>query len=140
MGKKCHPQSKFPLGHGNVLHDWHAEVVALRSLNRFLLSKIVCDSASKYDYYISWEGYTGYHHYKPRDEVKLHMYCSEAPCGDPSMELTMAVQEDATPWEVPVRSAPHSPSFASPFLEGQELASGLVMAARDWPECMPAIG
>lgn len=26
------------------------------------------------------------------------MYCSEAPCGDASMELTMAAQHDATPW------------------------------------------
>jgi tRNA-specific adenosine deaminase 1 len=29
------------------------------------------------------------------------MYCSEAPCGDASMELTMALQEDATPWTSP---------------------------------------
>ena len=29
------------------------------------------------------------------------MYCSEAPCGDASMELIMAAQEDPTPWAVP---------------------------------------
>ncbi|KAK6820675.1 tRNA-specific adenosine deaminase [Apiospora arundinis] len=29
------------------------------------------------------------------------MYCSEAPCGDASMELTMAAQADATPSETP---------------------------------------
>ncbi len=30
------------------------------------------------------------------------MYCSEAPCGDASMELVMEAQEDATPWAVSV--------------------------------------
>ena len=35
-----------------------------------------------------------------RDDIRLHMYCSEAPCGDASMELTMRDQEDATPWPV----------------------------------------
>ena len=35
-----------------------------------------------------------------RDEIKLHMYCSEAPCGDASMELTMCEQADANPWPV----------------------------------------
>jgi tRNA-specific adenosine deaminase 1 len=29
------------------------------------------------------------------------MYCSEAPCGDASMELVMDAQEDATPWTSP---------------------------------------
>ncbi len=28
------------------------------------------------------------------------MYCSEAPCGDASMELVMEAQEDATPWPI----------------------------------------
>lgn len=37
-----------------------------------------------------------------RDDVTLHMYCSEAPCGDASMELTIAAQEDAAPWEAPL--------------------------------------
>lgn len=37
-----------------------------------------------------------------RDDVTLHMYCSEAPCGDVSMELTIAAQDDASPWEAPL--------------------------------------
>lgn len=33
-----------------------------------------------------------------KESVRIFMYCSEAPCGDASMELTMNAQEDATPW------------------------------------------
>lgn len=32
------------------------------------------------------------------DNVRIFMYCSEAPCGDASMELIMDQQDDATPW------------------------------------------
>lgn len=40
--------------------------------------------------------------------VTIYMYCTCAPCGDASMELCMAAQEDATPWEV-VRQTNVSP-------------------------------
>jgi tRNA-specific adenosine deaminase 1 len=39
------------------------------------------------------------------------MYCSEAPCGDASMELVMDAQEDATPWI----SAP--PTISASFID-----------------------
>ena len=35
------------------------------------------------------------------EDVNIHMYCSEAPCGDASMELVMREQEDSTPWASP---------------------------------------
>ncbi|KAJ4304844.1 hypothetical protein N0V90_000372 [Kalmusia sp. IMI 367209] len=38
-GMKCLPSNKLPLANGNALHDWHAEVLALRALNRFLLDE-----------------------------------------------------------------------------------------------------
>ncbi|KAK1055504.1 hypothetical protein LTR74_015644, partial [Friedmanniomyces endolithicus] len=42
------------------------------------------------------------------DNISLHLYVSDAPCGDASMELTMAAQPDATPW-------PTTPSSSSPL-------------------------
>ena len=36
------------------------------------------------------------------------MYCTCAPCGDASMELCMAAQEDPTPWTVPSRPDPNT--------------------------------
>lgn len=41
-------------------------------------------------------------------DIKIYMYCTCAPCGDASMELCMASQEDATPWEVLKQEAPPS--------------------------------
>ncbi|EEP77229.1 predicted protein [Uncinocarpus reesii 1704] len=43
--------------------------------------------------------------FKFKDNVKIWMYCTCAPCGDASMELCMAAQEDPTPWQVPAADA-----------------------------------
>ncbi|KAJ0300008.1 uncharacterized protein N0V96_005574 [Colletotrichum fioriniae] len=114
-GMKCLPASKLPLAKGNALHDWHAEVLAIRAFNRYLLDE--CDTHSQGSSPTS-DIITGRppssispsspQPFAIRDDVTLHMYCSEAPCGDASMELTMAAQEDASPWEVPRSSS--SPS------------------------------
>lgn len=117
-GMKCLPQEKIPLAAGNVLHDCHAEVLALRALNRYILdgclelaTKGRPPIAAVEDYgLVQWTKQsdgdtTASKHqqycFRLKEGVKLHMYCSEAPCGDASMELTMAAQDDATPWNVP---------------------------------------
>ncbi|EXF85799.1 adenosine-deaminase [Colletotrichum fioriniae PJ7] len=114
-GMKCLPASKLPLAKGNALHDWHAEVLAIRAFNRYLLDE--CDThsqgSSPTSDIITGRPSSAMSPSSPqpfaiRDDVTLHMYCSEAPCGDASMELTMAAQEDASPWEVPRSSS--SPS------------------------------
>ena len=101
---KCLPRNKLDAADGNILHDWHAEVVAIRTFNRFLLEECLRISDS--------DSHSAFIHQRPnhertdqepqpfsvRDNVQIHMYCSEAPCGDASMELTMDAQEDATPW------------------------------------------
>ena len=38
-GMKCLPHSKIPHANGNVLHDSHAEVLAIRAFNRFLVDE-----------------------------------------------------------------------------------------------------
>lgn len=133
---KCLPQAKLQLAKGNVLHDWHAEVLAIRAFNRWLVDECA-DLARKgtgtQGEWLRWrEGGQGRdeqgsgvgdgvtdrvqeeerHHedasgsgealrtqpFAIHDDVQIHMYCSEAPCGDASMELTIAEQDDATPW------------------------------------------
>ncbi|KND87408.1 tRNA-specific adenosine deaminase 1 [Tolypocladium ophioglossoides CBS 100239] len=82
-GMKCLPASKLPEANGNGLHDWHAEILAIRTFNRFLLDE--CKSLSE----------SG-----ARAGVLQHNETR----GDASMELTMAAQDDASPWPAPTPS------------------------------------
>jgi len=100
------------MAQGRCLYDWHAEVVALRAFNHYLLQE--CDALasdpSSSSYFVRRTGRAlacgasnqyNRHPFAIQDDVKIYMYCSEAPCGDASMELIMAAQDDATPWEKP---------------------------------------
>ena len=108
---KCLPREKVGIANGCVLHDWHAEVLALRAFNRFLVDE--CADLGRRGFgekgeWVRWRekrGTIGVEETESQDQpfamqedMSIHMYCSEAPCGDASMELTMAEQEDATPW------------------------------------------
>ncbi|OHE99385.1 adenosine-deaminase [Colletotrichum orchidophilum] len=134
-GMKCLPASKLPLAKGNALHDWHAEVLAIRAFNRYLLDE--CDSHSQGGTTItsssdiitrrdpSEVSTASPQPFAIRDGVTLHMYCSEAPCGDASMELTMAAQEDASPWELrPSSSSPSSTNSPAPRTTDVETLPG----------------
>ncbi|RDL41020.1 Adenosine-deaminase-containing protein [Venustampulla echinocandica] len=115
-GMKCLPQKSITRANGVVLHDWHAEILAIRSFNRFLLEEChaLAVSQKKSSEYIRFRDGSERteSHFQPfalRDGINIHMYCSEAPCGDASMELTMASQEDSTPWAMPTATTPSSP-------------------------------
>ncbi|KAL1840835.1 hypothetical protein VTJ49DRAFT_7678 [Mycothermus thermophilus] len=114
-GMKCLPAAKLSQANGVAIHDWHAEVLVIRAFNRFLLDecrRLVRDPAAESAFLrrrtaaelSPTTSPPGSWHRQPfawREELTLHMYCSEAPCGDASMELIMSSQEDATPWEIP---------------------------------------
>jgi len=110
---KCLPHSKIAQAKGIVLHDWHAEILALRAFNHFLIEECLelARSPASSSPFLRRRRQSDIQERKPsqpfmlRDDLKLHMYCSEAPCGDASMELTMDAQEDATPWLEPASSA-----------------------------------
>lgn len=109
---RCLPASKVPLAQGRCLHDWHAEVVALRAFNHFLIQECALllrggrDSSRIVQSEDSAESHEGVgQKFSIRNDVRIHMYCSEAPCGDASMELTINSQQDATPWAVPGSAA-----------------------------------
>lgn len=106
---KCLPVTKIPSACGNILHDWHAEILCMRAFNHFLLQE--CKNILTEGIDSLYLRHTGPDLTTPgrprppfiwREDVTLHMYCSEAPCGDASMELTIAAQEDASPWEAPL--------------------------------------
>ena len=111
---RCLPATKTSLlASGTVLRDWHAEIVAIRAFNHFLLQEVnSLASSSAYQSSIIRRREccavttqpAGFQPYTVREDLSIVMYCSEAPCGDASMELVMEAQEDATPWPVVVPS------------------------------------
>ena len=111
-GMKCLPASKVIQANGNVLHDWHAEVLAIRGFNRWILEEcaVLAEQGRKGEgEWVDWTTEDIHDGQVPgaskpqrpfrlKPDVQIHMFCSQAPCGDASMELTMASQQDATPW------------------------------------------
>jgi tRNA-specific adenosine deaminase 1 len=101
---KCQPQSQLLHAKGNIVHDSHAEVLALRAFNRYLLDELhglVAGSNSSPFIRSRTENERSAGSPEPfsfQDAVRIHMYTSDAPCGDASMELIMALQADPTPW------------------------------------------
>ena len=119
-GMKCLPNSKSSLlESGNVLHDWHAEILAIRAFNHFLLQE--CHRLASCPNYKSpiLQRRQARNMSKARETqpfgidegLKIMMYCSEAPCGDASMELVMEAQDDPTPWPVATPDEQATPSL-----------------------------
>ncbi|PLB46803.1 putative tRNA-specific adenosine deaminase [Aspergillus steynii IBT 23096] len=122
-GAKCLSASQVPNGKGLVLHDWHAEILALRAFNYWLLSESrsvlanerhqgdpsdentepSISTSSPYIRRRQRPQHPNEHPSPPfelQPDITIYMYCTCAPCGDASMELCMAAQDDPTPWEV----------------------------------------
>lgn len=92
---KCLPASKLPEADGNGLHDWHAEILALRAFNRLLLDQCrsLAEGGVPVAQVVEWareealgeealgeERALPSRPFRVKKGVRLHMYCSEAPC------------------------------------------------------------
>ncbi|KXL48387.1 hypothetical protein M433DRAFT_167179 [Acidomyces richmondensis BFW] len=128
---KCLPREKLHLAKGNVLHDWHAEILAIRAFNWWILDECLNLARSHINTegsWVKWRGGRGnktkvepedseagmstndtaerqhskdFPLFELREGISIHMYCSEAPCGDASMEHIIAKQVNNTPWTIP---------------------------------------
>ena len=110
-GMKCLPGLKpWLLDRGAVLHDWHAEILAIRAFNHYLLQEChQLASCAKYNSPIlqrrqihDMSEVQDLQPFIVHKGLRIMMYCSQAPCGDASMELVMEAQDDPTPWPVNV--------------------------------------
>ena len=124
---KCLPTSKVSTAQGRILHDSHAEVLAIRCFNHFLVQeckKLVRQDSATSPYVFRQGQEAKGQAFFIKEGIKFHMYSSEAPCGDASMELTMMAQEDPTPW-------PTSPElWPSGSLKGRGSFSELAIVRR----------
>ncbi|GAM88227.1 hypothetical protein ANO11243_062580 [Dothideomycetidae sp. 11243] len=102
-GMKCLPASTVATANGTMLHDSHAEILSLRALNRYLLEECLLLSQSPSDpaHLLEPTPPGSSKPFRLRPGLKLHMYSSDCPCGDASMELVMSRQHDSTPWSAP---------------------------------------
>ena len=127
-GMKCIPRAVVADAKGCVLHDSHAEILAIRAFNCFLLDELDKVLNGRFRSYndhfklveypskiIQWRDVSiespseNHHHWHPpfkiKDDLRIFMYCSEMPCGDASIELVMSRQKDQKPWPVDVSMA-----------------------------------
>lgn len=133
---KCLPAAKVPQARGFLLHDWHAEVIAIRAFNRLLLDECLelaacphkSSSVLRRRDAQEVSGSQGLQPFTICENIKIHMYCSDAPCGDASMELVMDAQQDATPWPLTVPVAVAKGDIQS--LPGREYFSELGIVRR----------
>lgn len=114
-GTKSLPVSALAKCKGLVLHDCHAETLALRGFNFWSLCEIE-RLLTRDEYESQWMELSAHildHDekrppFKLRKGVEISLFCTEAPCGDASMELlmasTLAAGGDATPWPIDVRA------------------------------------
>lgn len=83
-GVKCLPANKLKAANGNGIHDWHAEVLAMRAFNHYLLSECrALTESADHDSFALQRTPGSAQPFAIRDGVRLYMYASEAPCTSP---------------------------------------------------------
>lgn len=181
-GAKCLSSSQINQCQGMVLHDSHAEILAIRAFNHWLLEEcksILAQGIDPPNHEIEYEiigandtkdndevgtyptreeisvtqasAFINWRHqpeteknlasgtlsrtsdinhstktklswppFELRKDLKIYMYGTCAPCGDASMELCMASQEDPTPWATPPLKTNNNSESSSSNSDGNQ--------------------
>ena len=126
-GTKSLPVSALPKCKGLILHDCHAEILALRGFNYWLFCEM--KRVLTVDQYDSpWvqlctpsnDASSCHRPFRLKPGVEISLFSTEAPCGDASMELLMATAQaagqDISPWPTPSLDTESAPSLSQPAL------------------------
>lgn len=93
-GVKCVPDIKLKVANGNVIHDMHAEVLAIRSLSYYILDQISEVNSGDSSSFLSK---VDNNKYQINENIKIAFYVSELPCGDCSLDDF--IDRNPSPWE-----------------------------------------
>ncbi|KAI0347503.1 adenosine deaminase/editase [Trametopsis cervina] len=115
-GSKCLPATKLVPG-GDAVHDCHAEVLARRGAERFLLEE-VCRVRETGDA-SAWLAEEDDGQFAMREGVNVYLYISTPPCGDASMRF-LAASQDAAMASLKDSSAPDPSLLSSPVARGRD--------------------
>ncbi|KAL3232389.1 tRNA-specific adenosine deaminase 1 [Nakaseomyces bracarensis] len=82
-GVKSTPNSELKRSHGKIVHDCHAEILALRGLNAVILKQIQYLKQGQNSDLVVKSGVPG--KFKWKENLELALFISKLPCGDASM-------------------------------------------------------
>lgn len=100
-GVKALPNRFREFSKGSMVHDLHAEILAIRLFNWFLLdecSKLTDKRDNSYSKIIETNRVSN-GLFKLKRDVKLALFITEAPCGDASMGYLTKTLDDKEPWK-----------------------------------------
>lgn len=95
---------------GLLLHDCHAEILALRSFNWFTIQECLRVAEGHNSRYIKAHK-CGKYRFEMKTGIEFGMYVSEPPCGDASLE--QLIEQDDKEWE-------HHTELSGNVLRGRE--------------------
>ncbi|PRT53808.1 tRNA-specific adenosine deaminase 1 [Wickerhamiella sorbophila] len=98
-GLKAMPETIIANGGGKILHDMHAEILALRAFNRWILGQCLEPTSG-------WIEKVG-PKFKARENLRVFLYVSAPPCGDASMSLFQGESWESKPEGLLIRGRNH---------------------------------
>lgn len=146
-GVKALPDTVRNYSHGTIVHDLHAEILALRCFNRLLIKEVGRLAQGIESSLIESGGGGGgdsggkNNIYRLKPAVRLALFVTEPPCGDCSMSYTQSQAHDSTPWTEPSSTPWTEPCSTQSLLRGRNLfyVAGAVRTKPGRPDSPPTL-